>query len=58
MKKKKMQHVSFDRVKIKGDHCFVKGLKLWVAKCAILEIGGQNRKFVKLGGKSAFKPKF
>jgi len=33
-----------------GDHGFVKGVKLKGAKVLFLNLGGQNRKFVKLGG--------
>jgi len=42
-----MRHISFDRVKIKGDHSFVKGVKLEGSKVQFSNLGGQNRKFVK-----------
>ncbi|AET01415.1 hypothetical protein MTR_8g012300 [Medicago truncatula] len=48
-RKRKGNVRNFDRVKIKGDHGFVKELKLGGTKYAILKIGGQNRKSVKLG---------
>jgi len=46
----KKRHVSFDWVKIKGDHEFAKEAKLKGSKGLFLNLGGQNRKFVKLGG--------
>jgi len=46
---KKKRHVRFDWVKIKGDYGFAKWVKLKGPKVIFLNLGDQNRKFVKLG---------